>query len=165
MQKYVFKKYSPEFKRFFKWEEVVIKKAVGNLVEIKHVGSTAVEGLGGKGIIDIMLGVRLSDLDKVKTRLEKAGYQYRKVASVPGRIFFRKDYISKTKTRRIHIHLTIRDSHEWNQIIMFKDYLKNHPNAVKDYTKIKKKAVKTAKGDGGVYRKLKEKFINKILEK
>lgn len=165
MQKYVFRKYSSEFVKLFEFEEKNIKKALGNIAKIEHIGSTAVKGLGGKGIIDIIVGVHQSDLDKAKTKLEKAGYEYRKVASVPGRIFIRKDYKSKTKTRRIHIHLVIKYSKEWSQIILFRDYLKRNPDDVRKYTELKKQAVKMAKGDGKTYRKIKERFIKEILSK
>ncbi|MBU0613230.1 GrpB family protein [Patescibacteria group bacterium] len=165
MQKYVFRKYDPEYVKFFEMERKRVKKVLGDIAVVEHVGSTAVKGLGGKGIIDIMVGVHLSDLDKANSKLVKDGYEYRKAASVPGRIFFRKDYVSKTKTRRIHIHLVIKESREWIEIVLFRDYLKEHPDTVKEYSEIKKQAVKTAKGDGKTYRKIKEKFIKDTLKK
>ena len=165
MQKYVFRKYSTEYVKLFEFEEKIVKKALGDIAVIEHVGSTAVKGLGGKGIIDIMVGVHLADLDKAKMKLEKIGYEFRKIATVPGRIFFRKDYVSKTKERRIHIHLVIKGSHEWSQIILFRDYLKRHEDEVVEYTEIKKQALKTANGDGETYRKIKEKYIKGILNK
>ncbi|MFA6524841.1 MAG: GrpB family protein [Patescibacteria group bacterium] len=164
MKKYVFNKYTSDYNRFYNYEKNKIVKALGSKALVEHIGSTSVRGLGGKGIVDILVGVKQKDMHKVKLKLENIGYEYRAVASVPGRIFFRRDYVSKKKIRRVHIHLVKMGGVEWRRIILFRDYLKNHPEAVMEYSKIKKQAVKTAKGDGRVYRKLKEEFIEKIVQ-
>ncbi|MFA6271600.1 MAG: GrpB family protein [Patescibacteria group bacterium] len=164
IKKYVFKKYNQSYKEYFQYEKNKIRKALGNQAQIEHVGSTAVNGLGGKGIVDIVVGVKKNHMDKTKSKLENAGYEYRAVASVPGRIFFRKDYVRKNKIRRVHIHLVNIEAQEWQQIIVFRNYLINNPEAVKEYAALKKQAVKTANGDGKLYRKLKNKFIKKVIE-
>lgn len=165
MKKYIYKKYEPQYKRLFYYERNIIKNALGKNVQVEHVGSTAVKGLGGKGIIDILIGTKRKDIYKAKLKLERAGYEYRAVASVPGRIFFKKDYYRKGVQRRVHLHLVEYNSKQWTQVINFRDYLKNNPSAVSEYIKIKKQAVKTAKGDGKIYREMKEGFIKAIIKK
>jgi len=62
MQKYVFRKYNPEYRAFFTSEGKKITKALGLTAKIEHVGSTFIPDLGGKGILDIVVGVSKSGL-------------------------------------------------------------------------------------------------------
>ena len=165
MQKYVFKKYNSEYPVFFTLEKKKIIKILGSTVNIEHVGSTAIPFLGGKGIIDIVIGVSKLRLTETKNKLEGAGYEFRDKASCPKRLFFRINYPYKNEKRRAHIHLTEFNSQNWKELIIFRDYLLNNPDAVKEYVKIKKEAVKKDLGDGEKYRKHKERFIASILKK
>ena len=165
MQKYVFRKYNPKYRAFFTSEKKKIVKSLGSTAKIEHVGSTAIPDLGGKGILDIMVGVSKSKFAEAKKKLEEAGYEFREKASYPERLFFRRDYPYKNRKRRIHIHLTKFNGQDWKEIISFRDYLLKHPDAVEQYVKIKKEGVKKALGDGEKYRKHKEKFIENILRK
>lgn len=165
MQKYVFRRYTLEYRALFTSEKKKIAKALGSTTKIEHVGSTAVPNLGGKGILDIVVGVSKSKVAEAKKKLEKAGYEFREKASYPERLFFRRDYSYKNGKRRIHIHLTKFDGKDWKEMIGFRDYLLKHPEAVERYVKIKKTGVKKALGDGEKYRKHKEKFIENILRK
>jgi GrpB-like predicted nucleotidyltransferase (UPF0157 family) len=163
MNKYVFKKYNSKYSNYFRYEKKKILAILGSRAKVEHVGSTAIRGLGGKGIVDILVGVQQGNVHKAKNKLVNALYEYRSVASVPGRIFFRKDYIYGRKVRRVHIHLVKINGKEWNQVVSFRDYLLKHPEQIKKYAAIKKQAVKTAKGDGKIYRELKNSFIQSII--
>lgn len=55
--KYVFKPYNPVFSKLFETEKKRLSNYLTGLFRIEHVGSTAVPGLGGKGIIDIYIVV------------------------------------------------------------------------------------------------------------
>ena len=165
MEKYIFREYKPEYKKFFRTKKTKLKKLLGKSVKIEHVGSTAIVGLGGKVIIDILVGIPKNKIEKVREKLEKAGYLFSKKASTPDRLFLKKDYFHKGGKKRIHIHLTILNSEEWKDIILFRDYLKKHPELIEKYAKIKKSAAKKARGKGKIYRKQKEKFIKTILKK
>lgn len=165
MQKYVFRKYIPEYRAFFTSEKRKIAKALGSTAKIEHVGSTAIPNLGGKGILDIAVGVSKSKFAEAKRKLEKTGYEFREKASYPERLFFRIDYPYKNRKRRIHIHLTKFNGQDWKEMIGFRNYFLKHPDAVEQYVKIKKEGVKKALGDGEKYRKHKEKFIQNILRK
>ena len=165
MRKYVFRKYNPEYQAFFTLEKKKIAKSLDPSVKIEHVGSTAILGLGGKGILDIVVGVSKLKIAEVKNKLEEAGYEFREKASYPERLFFRIDYPCKNRKRRIHLHFTKFGGQDWKEMISFRDYLLKHPEAVKQYIKIKKEGVKKSLGDGEKYRRHKEKFIDNILRK
>ncbi len=165
MKKYVFRKYNPIYAKFFEMEKKRLQKLLGSSAKIEHVGSTAIQNLGGKGILDILIGVSKNRIQKSRMELEKTDYEFREKAGSPERFFFEKDYLHKRGKRRVHIHLTPINSREWKQIISFRNWLRKHPEVIKEYVKIKKAAVKKARGDGEVYRKCKEKFIASVLEK
>ena len=164
MKKYFFRKYTPKYLAFFISEKKKIVKTLGSSAKIEHVGSTAIPGLGGKGILDIAVGVSKSKIAEAKDKLEKASYEFREKASYPERLFFRIDYPYKNRKRRIHIHLTKFNGQDWKEMIGFRNYLLKHPEAVKEYITIKKQGVKIAKGDGEKYRKHKERFIKNVLK-
>jgi GrpB-like predicted nucleotidyltransferase (UPF0157 family) len=138
-------------------EKLKLHKILPNL-NIKHIGSTAVKNLGGKGIIDILISVPVKKILKVKRKLIKAGYKFK-----PGdkkRLFFEKDY-GLIKKRRVHLQLTSNNSAFWKDAIKFRDVLRNNKKIKEIYSLIKQKAVRLGK-EGKEYRKFKEEFIRKV---
>ena len=165
MQKYAFRRYTPKYRAFFILEKRKILKALISRAKIEHVGSTAIPGLGGKGILDILVGIKKSEMVKARKKLVEAGYEFRKKASHPGRFFFRKDYPYTNGKRRVHIHLVELKGRSWKEMIAFRHYLLEHQKDAKRYSEIKKEAVKESLGDGKKYRRYKERFILNILRK
>jgi len=162
-KKYKFRPYDLKFKAQFYREKVKLNKILPANTLVEHVGSSAVPGLGGKGVIDIIIGANKKNILKVKKILIKNGYDFRHF--IYKRYFFQKDYSSGGKLRRIHIHLTTSDNYVWLSHIAARDYLRNHPESAKKYAEIKRKAVKIAKGRGRVYQKYKNKFLNDLTRK
>lgn len=163
MKKYVFKSYNPSFPLLFEQEKRRIEKILRG-AHIEHVGSTAVLGLGGKGIIDIAIAVTMEEMPNVYKILESLGYSYGESGSNEQRWFF-KIHLSDTKEnlRTYHVHLTFEGSQEWIHLIKFRDYLRNHPEAAQEYAHLKKNAADLANEDGQEYRRLKEPFFKQIL--
>lgn len=165
MSKYVFKPSHSTFSLLFEVQKVKLQDHLGTDVIIEHIGSTAVPGLGGKGIIDIMVGIPRGKFSfpEIIKKLEKAGWEHREKADSFERIFFRKDLPDKIDgIRRYHLHLTYIGSNDWTQAMRFRDNLTNNADLRNEYETLKKNAVKNANQEGEVYRKLKEPFINKF---
>lgn len=163
LKKYSFKKYSEKYKQLFNKEKSKLKK-IFPLAEIEHVGSTAVPGLGGKGIIDIAIKISKNKRNQFMKKLEKLGYETNLEHKKNNkRIFFQKRINYGMKERRIHIHLVF-DNVFWNSFIVVRDYFKTHDKQRKEYAKIKKEAVKYAKCEGKKYRKYKNSFLERILK-
>ena len=82
--------YSVEWQSLFAEEERVLRASIGTYVmDIQHVGSTAIPGLEAKPIIDIAVAVRrLEDVERCIKPLECLGYEYRADEGHPGRFFF-----------------------------------------------------------------------------
>jgi GrpB-like predicted nucleotidyltransferase (UPF0157 family) len=56
--------YNPDWKTIFERDANLIRNVIGTyVIDIQHVGSTSIEGLDAKPIIDIAVGVE--SLDKV----------------------------------------------------------------------------------------------------
>lgn len=73
-QKYVYKSYSTIFPDLFQKEKERITSSLVNAIAIEHVGSTAIPGLGGKGIIDIAISVSKEEMEHASSILQKLGY-------------------------------------------------------------------------------------------
>ena len=158
--KYVFKKYKKSYPKLFEKEKRKLKKIIPFSLKIKHVGSTAVPGLGGKGIIDILLVVNKKDLIKAKIKLIKKDYKLMQSTSTKDRISFKK-FKGLFLKKRIHIHITYKNSNVEKEMLKFLKNLKNNSQLRKKYESLKKQAVKIAQGEGKIYRKYKKFFIGK----
>ena len=107
-----------------------IQEAIGSVVvEITHMGSTAIPNITAKPVIDIMVGVRrLEDVDmRVLEKLANLGYVYIKKyeEGMPYRRFFQRDNAAGVRTH--HIHLVEMQSDFWRRHLLFRDYLRAHP--------------------------------------
>lgn len=164
--KYVFKSYSSIYAQAFKIERLKLYAGLGSKnVAIEHIGSTAVPGLGGKNILDIIVGLKKGKRQAVKRKIQESGYDFVSTAGNRRRLFFVKDDTYKSKSIRVHLHLVKFEGYEWKQKIAFRDYLIKHKDAVLEYARVKKIAVREAKGNKEKYLKAKEKFINDITRK
>lgn len=107
MSKYTFKPYGALFPTLFLRETEGIAPHLPSDALIEHIGSTAVPGLGGKGIIDIAVAVPKSCMESVCSELQKLGYEFRLIFSTPDRFYF-IIYLPDPEegTRRYHLHLT-----------------------------------------------------------
>ncbi len=110
------------------------------VVDIQHIGSTSVPGLGAKPVIDIMIGVRsLADADAYCIEpIVGLGYEYVKAFEVelPFRRYFRKDNADGVRTHQIHlVEIT---SEWWERHLIFRDYLRTHPEASEAYERLKR---------------------------
>lgn len=94
--------YRPEWAEMYAAEAEKIRAVLGeNLIEIHHIGSTAVKGLKAKPIIDILAVVSdLVSLDGKNSEFEKAGYECMGEFGIRGRRYFRKG--EEIRTHQIH---------------------------------------------------------------
>ena len=87
-KKYVFKKYSSIYGSVFKIERRRLYIGMHGLsVRIEHVGSTAVRGLGGKNILDILVGIRSGKRESIKRKIIELGYDFIETSGNARRLF------------------------------------------------------------------------------
>ncbi|MGN7942405.1 GrpB family protein [Virgibacillus sp. 6R] len=145
--------YDEEWEKAFRLLEEVLQNTLEDLIIcIEHVGSTSVKGLGAKPILDIDIVIEdYSVLPAVTSNLEKIGYDHQQNWSFKGReAFGRRDPLvpwdgRKTNWIEHHLYVCHKNSEELARHIAFRNYLRNNPDAVKEYVQLKRNLVKTAK--------------------
>lgn len=125
--------------RFCEIEREVAIALTDAMVRIEHVGSTSVPGLAAKPIIDLdmVIGDEAS-LETVVERLEAAGYIHEGDLGICGREAFR--YHGKPHLMKHHLYVCRESSRELHRHITFRNFLRSHPEAVAEYSRIKKEA-------------------------
>lgn len=169
--KYVFRPYNKDFPKLFNQEKIRLQSKLGSDLRIEHIGSTAVPGLGGKGIIDILIVPPKAKWSEVSLQLKSAGYEYKKDAGRENnRLFFMAHLPDKELGSRLyHVHLSYPGSSELANSVGFRDFLRSHPDKLIEYADIKKRAAmeaqKMSSKDemGDTYADIKRKFIEKIM--
>mgnify|MGYP000012583892 CR=1 FL=1 len=105
------------------------------LVEVYHIGSTAVKGLAAKSIIDIMPVVtNISLVDKHNKEFVAIGYECMGEFGIEGRRYFRKGGDNRTH----QIHIFEQSNHkDINRHIAVRDFLRTHPDIALEYGELK----------------------------
>ena len=127
-------------------------------------GSTSVEGLSAKPIIDIDVVIPDRDcLNDVISALRKIGYEHEGDQGIPGREAFK--YKGKEHLRKHHLYVCAQDSEELKRHIAFRDYLRNDPEAVAEYSRIKEEGARLYPWDIDRYIEHKSPFIEMIYKR
>jgi GrpB-like predicted nucleotidyltransferase (UPF0157 family) len=160
--------YDPNWPLLFEEEKAKILKVIAKkVVAVEHVGSTAVQGLGAKPIVDIMVGIRhLSDAQGCIGPLETIGYEYvpEYEDSIPERRYFRKGP-SNVPNKHYHLHMVEYSSDFWRRHLLFRDYLRAHPHAAREYYRLKKELATKYRFNREAYTEAKTLFIESIVAK
>jgi GrpB-like predicted nucleotidyltransferase (UPF0157 family) len=136
------------------------------LIDIQHIGSTAVPGLAAKPIIDIYLGVSsLRDAQAAIVPLEKLGYVFWKDNPNPEKMFFVKGMPPFGTGRTHHVHIVKYDSDYWRARILFRDYLCKHKEEIQTYAAFKYKLMDEFREDREAYTDAKFNYISSVLKK
>ena len=161
----VISEYNPRWPIMYEEEKALILAAIARwVVAIEHVGSTSVPGLAAKPIIDIMVGVRsLDDAQHCIEPLAAIGYIYQppEVDGIPERRFFNKG----PQDSHRHLHMAELGSDFWQCHLLFRDYLRSHPDAARQYEALKRELAARFGADRQGYTNAKTDFIRSIEEK
>jgi GrpB-like predicted nucleotidyltransferase (UPF0157 family) len=156
--------YDPAWVAAYDEERAAIAAALDPwLIEIEHIGSTAVVGLAAKPVIDMQVGVdSLSSTPDIVTALESLGYEYVPELEVdlPARRYFRR----VVNGRRTHqVHLVERSNTEWwDRHLEFRDWLRAHPADRDRYTELKRSLAARYREDRASYTDAKTAFVQTI---
>lgn len=139
---------------------------LSKIIDIQHVGSTAISGMAAKPIIDIQIAVHSLEEMKVIAipALQKLGYEYWYENPDSERMFFVKGMPPFGEKRTHHVHIVEVTSKHWSGKINFRDYLIAHPEIAKEYQNLKIKLAQQYIYDREEYTNAKGEFINKILK-
>jgi GrpB-like predicted nucleotidyltransferase (UPF0157 family) len=134
-------------------------------VQIEHVGSTAVAGLGAKPVIDIMLGVdHLSAVELRIPDLVARGYEYisRYEPEFPERRLLSKP---QWRPRAFHLHAVERSTPFWHRLLVFRDFLRWHGEVAVEYCELKKRLAAVFGHDRDGYARAKTAFIDAAVDR
>lgn len=156
--------YNPDWPRMFRQEAETVGRILGDgAVCIFHIGSTAVEGLAAKPIIDMMPVVRsLKAADAAAAAFEAAGYEYLGEFGIPGRRYLRKG--GDERTHQIHIFAET-DRENIVRHLAVRDYLKAHADERRAYAALKTELAARFPYDIDGYCDGKEAFVKALEER
>jgi GrpB-like predicted nucleotidyltransferase (UPF0157 family) len=159
--------YDPEWVARYEAERDLLARVLApHVVTIEHIGSTSVPGLAAKPIVDIAVAVRtMGALADLRIRLRGLDYRYGGEGRVPNRHFLAKPATSKTANgdRRFNLHLTEAWGADYEAHILFRDYLRTHPEIRDAYSALKRQIAAEVVDDITAYIDRKTGFVLSCL--
>jgi GrpB-like predicted nucleotidyltransferase (UPF0157 family) len=163
VQEVVIEAYNLDWIREFENERKKLSQVLSSrAIQIEHIGSTSISGMPSKPILDIAVSVNnLDDADMFIESLSTLGYEYVPKMEFPNRRFFRK---GERKKGTHHLHVYEQSSDEWRNNLLFRNYLRSHPEQAAAYAELKKQLASLYAEDRATYTQMKVPFIQSIIE-
>ena len=128
--------YDPAWEARYCEEAALVAEILGPELEaIYHIGSTSVQGLWAKPVIDLMPMVRdVARVDAFNGRFEAIGYECMGEFGIGGRRFFRKG--GDARSHHVHVFES-GNRHDIERHLAVRDYLRTHPEVAEAYGRLK----------------------------
>ncbi len=131
-----------------------------NLIEVHHIGSTAIPGILAKPVIDLAPEVRdIRELDRLEKEIRESGYEYWGEYGLPGRRFCPR--LHSNGERAVNVHCYQTGDPELHRHITFRDYLRAYPEVAREYERVKIRARDLHPDDLFAYNDEKDGWIRK----
>ncbi len=131
-------------------------------IRIHHIGSTAIERIWAKPIIDILVEIpQNASMTKVKEKLLKHGYLC--MSETVNRISFNQGYTATGFAPKV-FHLHLRYDGDADELY-FRDYMNRHPALAKEYERLKIRLWKKYEYHRDAYTDAKSAFVNQYTER
>jgi GrpB-like predicted nucleotidyltransferase (UPF0157 family) len=152
-----------EFDKAYKFYKNLLKDIE---VQIEHVGSTSVKNLMAKPILDIDIIVNnANDNNRVIKLLETVGYTHRGNLGIEGREAFSYDVDNKNiHWIDHHLYVCLKGCNNLKNHLLLRDYLRNNPTAIKEYSDLKRSLANKYPYDIDLYVEGKTSLITSFLE-
>ena len=129
-------------------------------IRFEHVGSTAVEGLPAKPVIDILATVDSIDTaDSLVEPLGEMGYELR--PDDRDRLFFAR---GAAESRTQYLHVAEAESAYATQMVVFRDHLRENPDVAAAYAELKRSLAEQFPEDRDSYTEGKSAFVTRVLD-
>ncbi|MBH2847043.1 GrpB family protein [Serratia marcescens] len=163
MNKVIVSDYDNRWGNQFLEEADRIKSAVKfTVIFIDHVGSTSVEGLSSKPIIDILISLcDWSAIDNVVNELKKLGYSVSEECEQVPRCFLKK--YNSDNSGNYHVHICEPHRSWGRDMLIFKNELTADKELLKNYSDLKIKLAKLHSDDIESYMSGKKTLIENRL--
>lgn len=128
------------------------------IIRISHIGSTAVNGIWAKPIIDILVEISHDEsMPAVIELITKCGFI--KMSESEGRVSFNRGYTENGFADKVyHLHLRFAGD---NDELYFRDYLNDNPRIAKEYERLKLSLWHQFEHDRDGYTQAKTEFVKK----
>lgn len=134
----------------------------GLALRVEHIGSTSVEGLAAKPVIDLDIVVASeSGVRPVIDALSRIGYRWRGELGVEGRQAFGAP--PDLELPRHHLYLVVENNKAHIDHWLLRDVLRADPGARARYGELKRRNVELARGDMDVYVAAKARLVAELL--
>ncbi|MFE7084375.1 GrpB family protein [Priestia megaterium] len=152
--------HNPNWKYEYLNEEFLIKETLQKeLVNIFHIGSTAIQDVKAKPIIDILLVVNdIEELDNYSDQFEKLGYEVMGEFGIKKRRYYRKG--GDNRTHQIHA-FQYDNLQEIERHLSFRDYLRQNQMRRNEYGTLKAELAHRFPNDIKSYSNGKDKFVKR----
>jgi GrpB-like predicted nucleotidyltransferase (UPF0157 family) len=152
--------YDPQFPTVAMRVASMVRERVSG-VTVEHVGSTAVPGFGGKGVVDVMIVCASEELERVRDLLADIGFQPQSTRdpfpeSRPMRVGAVRH---KGRLYRIHAHVLTSCNPEVRGLLDFRDRLRADSVLRERYEACKKRILASGGIDSLDYSKAKDQFF------
>ncbi len=153
--------YHPEWPEYYRTERARLSRAIGDSVfRFEHVGSTAVDGVPAKPVIDILAVVDTLPAASIVDPLETAGYELR--AENDDRLFFAK---GPEDDRTHYLHVAETRSEYAIEMVAFRDHLRENPDTATAYASLKRSLAERFPDGRDSYTEHKSEFIRALLDR
>lgn len=160
-RKYNFSNYDPMWISKFEGIKAFIEGVWQSAISIEHIGSTSVPGMKAKPIIDVLITVdKMYDFSSEKQKMENAGYEWGENYIAPNSLIFYR--LGEGDEKIENIHVVEKGSAKEKQFMTMRDYLRSHPDKVKEYSDLKDKNRKLYPDDYPAYREAKRPFLENL---
>jgi len=133
-------------------------------IDIQHIGSTAIQHIKAKPMLDIAVAVNtFDDLPVIFPILEKIGVYKSTLQPLPGNILCAVKNNRESDICLSAVHIVLIDSLQWKNYVNFRDYMNAFPQKAKEYEKLKIDLAQQYPHDRKAYSNGKKQFIERML--
>lgn len=161
----VLKEHSPKYAEWYEEEKQNLTELLADfgLQRINHIGSTSVEGLIAKPIVDILLELPEGyALDRVAELLQNAGWILMIRKDKKQTLDLNKGYTPAGFAEKVY-HLHVRALGDWDELY-FRDYLRKYPKAARQYEELKRSLKEKYEHNRDAYTEAKTAFVQQYSQ-
>jgi len=159
--------YDPLWPRHFQEiRDQILSVAADLLVEVEHIGSTALPGLAAKPFLDLMPCLRSYDDGlALAERLGVLGYEYKGEYGIPGRHYFSKWIDTGAPACKHNVHAYEVGHAEWTRHLVFRDALRADSALRAEYEAFKENLAAVHHDDVQAYASAKSGFVDAVISR
>ena len=160
-----FQKYDPRAPEVAQYVTDLIQAQIPS-VTVEHIGSTAVPGCAGRGVIDLMILYDTEPIEPILTQLDGLGFQWvQRNHDLPDEWPKGMGAIQhQDRLFRLHIHVQPSNHPSVAEKRIFRDRLRSEPALLEAYMKEKQALIANGVTDPIEYTAAKSEFVYRALE-